>query len=168
VTTGGGGMLLIQDEKLAARAKYLSTTAKKNHPWEFFHTEVGYNYRMPNINAALGCAQLNKIESFLANKRETHLQYKQYFSTKRIGFISEASGTRANFWLNAIKFNDRESRDKFLQSSNERKVLTRPIWELMVDLPAFKNCQSTSLNNAKNYVDTIVNVPSGVRLKGSM
>lgn len=166
ITTGGGGMLLFNDEELASKAKHISTQAKMPHPWEFRHNQIGYNYRMPNINAALGCAQLEQIERFVANKRETAELYKNFFSqlTDKIEFFSEPPHCRSNYWLNAIILPDKSSRDQFLEYSNKNGVMTRPVWELMTDLPMWKNSQNDGLVNSLFLRDRIVNIPSGVRL----
>ncbi len=164
ITAGGGGALLIQDDKLAKRAKFLTTTAKRPHKWEFFHEEVAYNYRLPNINAALLCAQLEKLPDFLENKKQTAKLYREFFSNLDIKFVDEPKNCTSSFWLNAIQLKDLVERDKFLELTNNSKVMTRPIWRLMSELPAFKNCQKTELVNAKYYEERIVNIPSSVRL----
>ena len=164
ITTGGGGMLIFNDEKLADYAKHLTTQAKKPSRWEFIHDHVGYNYRMPNINAALGCAQLECISDFLASKRKTAQVYKDFFSSGEGGirFMEEPENTVSNYWLNAIAFPSREERDRFLEYSNDQGVMTRPIWELMWRLPMFENCQRDSQENTIRLGDTIVNIPSSV------
>lgn len=164
VTSGGGGALLIQDEVLARRAKHLSTTAKVPHKWEFFHDEIGYNYRLPNLNAALLCAQLENLDLFKSNKREIAEKYKTFFSETEYKFISEPSQAESNYWLNAILLKNNEEQQKFLAFSNEAGVMTRPVWRLMPDLPAFKDCMKTELTHAKHYEKTLVNIPSSVRL----
>ena len=160
VTTGGGGMLLFNNENLAARAKHLTTQAKIPHRWEFIHDEIGYNYRMPNINAALGLAQLEKLPQFLKNKRELAEKYKVFWGEH---FFDEPKEAYSNFWLNSIFFADRTERDAFLQYTNDNGVMTRPAWTLMNDLPMFKDCEKTDLANATWIVDRLVNIPSGVR-----
>lgn len=164
MTTGGGGMLLFQDEVLAERAKHLSTQAKVPHRWEFVHDEIGYNYRMPNINAALGCAQLETLPLFLEKKRELASLYKSYFDTLGVTFVTEPEGTRSNYWLNAILLNDRSERDAFLTYTNEHGVMTRPIWQLMNRLPMFAQATCGELSNCEYLIDRIVNIPSSVRL----
>lgn len=165
VTCGGGGMIITNNEKLAKRAKHLTTTAKQPHKWEFFHDEVGYNYRLPNLNAALACAQMESLPAFVENKRQTAGEYKNFFASTNIRFIEEPKNTQSNYWLNAIMFNDRKERDEFLEFSNSNGVMTRPIWKLMTELPAFALAMRTDLKNAERYVDTIVNLPSSVRLR---
>lgn len=166
ITTGGGGMLLFNDEKLADYAKHLTTQAKVPSRWEFVHDHIGYNYRMPNINAALGCAQLEEIDGFLKSKRETAEVYKNYFSGSDDGvrFMAEPENSVSNYWLNAVAFPLREDRDRFLEYSNDHGVMTRPIWELMWRLPMFENCERDSQENTIRLADTIVNLPSSVVL----
>lgn len=164
VTAGGGGAILIQDEVLAKKAKHLTTTAKVPHKWEFYHDEIGYNYRMPNLNAALICAQLENLESFIENKRETAAKYREFFKNTEFTFIDEPENCKSSFWLNAIQVKDLKERDEFLEFTNSNNVMTRPVWKLMNSLPAFKHCQCTELINAKKYEETIVNIPSSVRI----
>ena len=164
ITTGGGGMLLFQDETLGNFAKHLTTQAKVPHRWEFVHDHIGYNYRMPNINAALGCAQLEEIDHILANKRETAEKYKQFFSDKEnIQFFTEPEGSKSNYWLNAVLLNDKEAQLKFLEYTNDHVVMTRPIWELMNRLPMFNDCETDGLQNTVWFADRVVNIPSSVR-----
>ncbi len=167
ITTGGGGMLLFNDEKLADLAKHLTTQAKVPSRWEFIHDHIGYNYRMPNINAALGCAQLEEISGFLASKRKTAEIYREFFASEPGGikFMAEPTESASNYWLNAIAFPTREERDRFLQYSNDHGVMTRPIWELMWRLPMFEHCERDSQTNTVLLADTIVNLPSSVKLE---
>lgn len=164
VTSGGGGALLIQDEKIARRAKYLTTTAKVPHRWDFFHDEIGYNYRLPNLNAALICAQLEKLNDFKINKRETARRYADFFKTTDFEFIKEPAECDSNYWLNAIICKNKEQQQAFLLASNDAGVMTRPIWKLMTDLPSFNTCQKTDLTHARRYEETVVNLPSSVRI----
>lgn len=164
ITTGGGGMLLFMDEELAQRAKFLSTQAKLPHRWEFVHSEIGYNYRMPNINAALGCAQLENLPFFLERKRELAGLYRTFFEKEGIPFVTEPANCRSNYWLNAILLPDRSSRDAFLEATNDRGVMTRPIWRLMYKLPMFEHCQRGEMDNCEFLEQHIVNIPSSVRL----
>ena len=165
ITTGGGGMLLFMDEELGAYAKHLTTQAKVPHRWEFRHDHIGYNYRMPNINAAIGCAQMEHLEEFVLNKRETAAKYAEYFKhIDGIKFFTEPSDCRANYWLNAVILPDKEAQLDFLQQTNDNGVMTRPIWELMNRLPMFENCQHDSLKNTIWFADRVVNIPSSVRL----
>jgi len=166
ITTGGGGMLLFNDEKLGAHAKHLTTQAKVPHRWEFIHDEIGYNYRMPNINAALGCAQMEYLDKMLANKRETAMKYETFFRTiEDITFFDEPENCQSNFWLNAILLKDREARDNFLRYSNDHGVMTRPIWQLMNQLPMFSDCQTDELTNTKWFEERVVNIPSSGRIQ---
>lgn len=165
ITTGGGGMLLLQNEKLGKLAKHLTTQAKVPHRWEFVHDHIGYNYRMPNINAALGCAQLEEIDHILANKRETAKKYKQFFSEKEnIQFFTEPEESKSNYWLNAVLLKDKEEQLKFLEYTNDHAIMTRPIWELMNRLPMFKDCETDGLQNTVWFADRVVNIPSSVRI----
>ena len=165
ITTGGGGMLLFMDEELGTLAKHLTTQAKVPHRWEFKHDHIGYNYRMPNINAALGCAQLEHLDEFIADKRATAAAYSEYFkNVDDIDFFTEPADSFSNYWLNVVILKDREAQQAFLQETNDNGVMTRPIWELMNRLPMFKNCEHDSLENTIWFVDRVVNIPSSVRL----
>lgn len=163
VTTGGGGMILLADEALAKKAKHLTTTAKNPHQWDFVHDQVGYNYRLPNINAALGVAQMEYLTEILDNKRKTAEAYKTFFKNTEFKFIEEPKDSKSNYWLNAIMLKNREQRDELLKFTNSNGVMTRPIWELMNHLPAFKNAQTTDLSQARFIQDRLVNLPSGYR-----
>ena len=165
ITTGGGGMLLFNDEELAKHAKHLTTQAKVPHRWEFRHDHIGYNYRMPNINAALGCAQMENLEKFVLNKRETAAKYAEFFKDiEDIEFFVEPENTRSNYWLSAVILKDKAAQQEFLQQTNDHGVMTRPIWELMNRLPMFEHCQNDGLENTIWFADRVVNIPSSVRL----
>ena len=165
ITTGGGGMLLFNDEELAARAKHLTTQAKVPHRWEFRHDEIGYNYRMPNINAALGCAQLENIEKYVADKRATAEAYKDFFADMDgVELMVEPTNSRSNYWLNAVILSDKPAQQAFLEYTNDHGVMTRPIWELMNRLPMFEHCQHDGLEMTQWLADRVVNIPSSVRL----
>lgn len=164
ITSGGGGMIVTKDPELAKRAKHITTTAKVPHKWNFFHDEMGFNYRMPNLNAALICAQLERLESFVEDKRRTAMAYKEFFDRKGIQFLVEPEGARSNYWLNAIFLENRKERDSFLEETNANGVMTRPIWDLMSDLPMYKHCQAMDLKVARSIGDRLVNIPSSVRL----
>jgi aminotransferase in exopolysaccharide biosynthesis len=165
ITTGGGGVIITDDEELAKHAKYLTTTAKKSHAWEFYHDELGYNYRMPNINAALGCAQMEQLEDILKNKRETADAYNTFFAKQKgIWFVKEREGTKANYWLNAVVFDNLESRNHFLKYTNDNGVMTRPVWTLMYRLPMYKECFRIDTPNAEWLEERVVNMPSSVKL----
>ena len=163
VTCGGGGAIITNDEAFAKRAKYLSTTAKVPHAWEFYHDEVGYNYRMPNLNAALAVAQLEQLTKFLKNKRELAESYRNFFGDRAEELVWERDGTTANYWLNTVIFNNAQEKDSFLAYSNADKVMTRPIWQLMNKLPAFKDCQKGDLSTSEWLESRVVNVPSSYR-----
>ena len=164
ITTGGGGMLLFRDEELGARAKHLTTQAKIPHRWEFRHDSIGYNYRMPNINAALGCAQLEHLDEYIADKRATAAAYAEYFSNiDGIRFFTEPEGAFSNYWLNAVILPDHDRQQLFLQETNDNGVMTRPIWEIMNRLPMFAHCRHDSLENTVRFADRVVNIPSSVR-----
>ena len=165
ITTGGGGMMLFNDEELAAHAKHLTTQAKVPHRWEFRHDHIGYNYRMPNINAALGCAQLENLDKFIASKRQLALEYAEYFkNVEDIQLFTEPEDTFSNYWLQAVILNDKAAQQEFLQQTNDNGVMTRPIWELMNRLPMFENCENDGLENTIWFADRVVNIPSSVRL----
>jgi aminotransferase in exopolysaccharide biosynthesis len=163
VTSGGGGAVITNDIALGKLAKHLSTTAKVAHAYEFFHDMLGYNYRMPNLNAALACAQLEQLESFLKNKRELANNYAGFFANRTETFVTERPGTVANYWLNTILFNSHEEQQSFLNYSNAQEVMTRPIWRLMNKLPMYKNCIAGPLDNAEWLEDRVVNIPSSFR-----
>jgi perosamine synthetase len=165
LTTGGGGMLLFQEEELAIHAKHLTTQAKVPHPWEFVHDEVGYNYRMPNINAALGLAQLEQLTLFLRIKRKIANEYKTFFSSidPTITFMEEIKDSLSNYWLNCILLKDKNERDDFIKYTNENGVMTRPAWRLMNELPMFMNCQHDDLKNAIELAARLTNIPSSAK-----
>ncbi len=165
VTSGGGGVIVTDDEALAKRAKHITTTAKISHPYEYVHNEIGYNYRMPNINAALLVAQLEQLDNFLKSKRELAFLYEDFFKKHNfIEFIKEPENAKSNYWLQAVKFKNRQQRDEFLEYSNKNGVMTRPIWKLMNELDMFASCQKDDLKNAKYLEERVVNIPSSVRI----
>lgn len=167
ITTGGGGMMLFNDEELGAYAKHITTQAKIPHRWEFRHDHIGYNYRMPNINAALGCAQLEYLDEYVADKRATAAAYAEYFKNlDGVDFFTEPENAFSNYWLNVVILPDHNKQLEFLQETNDNGVMTRPIWELMNRLPMFENCQHDSLENTIWFADRVVNIPSSVRLLG--
>jgi len=163
VTTGGGGALVMDDQALYTKAKALSTTAKRPHKWDFYHDEVAYNYRMPNINAALGCAQMESFPTFLKDKRKTAGLYKEFFASQGIKFFEEPKDSKSNYWLNTLIMNSLQERDEFLNESHEQKIYCRPLWHLMTELPMYKNAQTDDLKVSKWFRDRVVNLPSGVR-----
>ena len=165
ITTGGGGMMLFNDEELGVYAKHITTQAKIPHRWEFRHDHIGYNYRMPNINAALGCTQLEHIEEYVASKRETAKAYEEFFKDiPEIEFFVDTPETRSNYWLNVVILKDKEAQLDFLEYTNDNGVMTRPIWELMNRLPMFEKCEHDGLRNTIWFADRVVNIPSSVRL----
>lgn len=162
VTTGGGGMIITDDESLARRAKHITTTAKMPHAYEFAHDEIGYNYRLPNLNAALGCAQLERLSWMLDVKKEVSAGYQALFASLDIPMAAPVENSRCNHWLNAIVLPDRSARDAFLHYTNERNVMTRPIWRLMSELDMFGDCQNDGLENSHWLEERVVNVPSSI------
>lgn len=164
VTTGGGGMIITDDEALAKRAKHITTTAKQPHPYEFVHDEIGYNYRLPNINAALGCAQMESLPRLLESKRDIANTYAEFFSNSILKFVKEPPRASSNYWLNTLVLEDRQARENFLKDLNEAGIMSRPVWRLMNELPMFSECQSADLTNAKWLEDRVVNIPSSPRL----
>lgn len=165
ITTGGGGMMLFNDEELGAYAKHITTQAKIPHRWEFRHDHIGYNYRMPNINAALGCAQLENLDKYIASKRETASAYADFFKNiEDIEFFVEPENSFSNYWLNVVILKDKDAQLDFLQQTNDNGVMTRPIWELMNRLPMFEKCENDGLKNTVWFADRVVNIPSSVKI----
>lgn len=164
ITTGGGGMIITNDDELGTLAKHLTTTAKKAHPWEFFHDMVGYNYRMPNINAALGCAQMEMLDKMLAGKRKIADQYQNFFQDfTDVEFVTEPREAKSNFWLNAILLPDTEVRDEMLAFLHQNRILARPAWLLMNQLPMFRSAISAPIPHAQDIAGRLVNLPSSYR-----
>ena len=163
ITSGGGGMIFTNNEDFAKKAKHLTTTAKVNHSWEYIHDDLGYNYRMPNLNAALLVSQLKKIDEILCNKRKTANLYKDFCEKNDIKFLSEPTSSKSNYWLNAIILEGLTERDEFLEYSNTNGVMTRPIWKPMHYLEMYKNCYKQDLNNSVIAYDCFVNIPSSYR-----
>jgi aminotransferase in exopolysaccharide biosynthesis len=163
VTCGGGGMIVTQNEEHGKFAKHLTTTAKVPHPYEYVHDKVGYNFRMPNLNAALVCAQLEQLDSFLTNKRALADEYAAFFLRKNIKFRTELENTQANYWLMCVELENVEERNAFLKDTNEAKIMTRPIWQLMYRLPMYQHCYRDEQKNAEFLEERIVNIPSSVR-----
>jgi aminotransferase in exopolysaccharide biosynthesis len=164
ITTGGGGMILTDDPELAKQAKHLTTTAKLPHPWLFDHDQLGFNYRMPNLNAALGVAQLENLPSFVSKKRQLAQRYIDWCQHNNWHCVIEPKKTISNYWLNAVVMDDHFSRDVFLQATNEQGVMTRAIWQPMHRLPMYKHCQRDELINTEWLAERVVNVPSSVIL----
>jgi perosamine synthetase len=163
VTSGGGGMIVTNDEDLGKLGKHLTTTAKVPHPYEYVHEHIGYNFRMPNLNAALVCAQLEQLDSFLANKRQLANEYAEFFETQEIVFRKELENTQANYWLMCVELGNLDERNAFIKATNDAKTMTRPIWQLMYRLPMFEHCFRDSQKNAEFLENRIVNIPSSVR-----
>jgi dTDP-4-amino-4,6-dideoxygalactose transaminase len=156
---------MTNDIELGNKAKHLTTTAKVPHPYEYVHDEIGYNYRMPNINAALGCAQMENLDFILKNKRETAEEYKSFFKHfSEINFLEEPDYCFSNYWLNTLVLKDHQSQIDFLQFTNNNGIMTRPLWTLMNKLPMFKDCQTDELINTLWFEHRVVNIPSGVRI----
>ncbi len=163
VTSGGGGSIVSNNEELTNYGKFLTTTAKEPHAYEYVHNVLGYNYRMPNINAALACAQLENLGDFLKNKRELANAYAEFFEIQGIKFRKETPNTKANYWLMAVELENKQDRDVFLKITNAAGVMTRPIWQLMFRLPMYQDCFRDAQKNAIFLEKRIVNIPSSVR-----
>lgn len=163
VTTGGGGMIITNDEEFAVRAKHITTTAKVPHKWEYIHDEVGYNYRLTNVNAALGFAQMEYINKILENKRETARLYSEFFKEKNIRFFSEPVNSKSNYWLNLIELESKEEKESFLAYAHANGVMARPVWKLMNKLEMYKSGFNTGLATASVLEDKLVNLPSSYR-----
>ena len=164
ITTGGGGMIITNDETLAKKAKHITTTAKVPHKWDYEHDMVGYNYRLPNINAALGCAQLESLPGFIVKKRALAKLYQDFFAGQSLHYKTEPADSKANYWLNTTISNSLKERNEFLEVTNSNGIGTRPIWKLMSGLPMYKNAQHGDLENAKWLEERVVNIPSSVIL----
>lgn len=167
ITTGGGGAILTNDAELARHAKHLTTTAKRPHRWEFFHDEVAWNYRLPNLNAALGCAQMERLPDFLARKRELANRYKTVFSSfKDIRYMCEPEQTRSNYWLNTVCLvtPDRKMRDQVLAAANDAGYQCRPAWTLLHRLPMYADCPCAPLPVAEQLEMSLINLPSSAKL----
>ena len=164
VTTGGGGMLVTDDGELAQCAKHLTTTAKLPHRWDFVHDESGFNFRLPNLNAALGVAQMEQLNTFVYSKRRLAEEYRMDFAGLGVSFFTEPSGAKSNYWLNALLLRDETERDAFLQFSNDRQIMTRPLWRPMHQLAMYQDCQRGPLPNTEHLYARLVNIPSSVRL----
>ena len=162
ITCGGGGMLLTNDEELAKKAKHITTTAKVPHKWEYVHDMVGYNYRLTNLSAALGCAQMEQLKDILQSKRSTAEKYKNFFKNTDVEFVTEKEHSTVNYWLNAVILKNEATRNIFLDETNASGVMTRPIWRLMNELDMYKNNQCGDLSNSKWLEARVVNIPSSV------
>ena len=162
ITTGGGGMILT-NEALGKKAKHITTTAKQSHPYEFVHDEVGYNYRLPNLNAALGCAQVERLDSFVTEKRALAQIYADFLINSALHFVSEPEHCRSNYWLNAVICENKQHRDELLNITNNAGVMSRPIWQLMNQLPMYRHALKGDIPNAEWLVQRVVNLPSSIK-----
>ena len=162
ITTGGGGMIITDDEVIYKRVKHITTTAKVDHPWLYMHDDLGFNYRLPNLNAALGCAQMELLSNYVERKRALAERYANWFSDKGYKFILEPENTKANYWINAFLVNGREERDEILKYTNNNKVMTRPAWTPMHTLKMFKDNLRVDLTNTEWLESRLVNIPSSV------
>ncbi|GHX69631.1 LegC family aminotransferase [Vibrio cholerae] len=160
ITTGGGGMVLCKTEQQGARTKHVTTTAKVPHPYEFVHDEPGFNYRMPNLSAALGCAQMEVLEHYLQQKRQLAARYQEFFKASEFTFVTEPDYAQSNYWLNAIICPDKQSREQVITQTNASGVMTRPVWQLMNRLPMFKDCITADLSTSEWLEARLVNLPS--------
>lgn len=164
ITTGGGGLIVTDDKELAKKAKHITTTAKIPHKWEFIHDMIGYNYRLTNLAAAMGCAQMENLSLFVIKKRELAKEYESFFKRLNLKFSLEPSDSKSNYWLNSLILENRKERDIFLDYVNQRGIMSRPIWQLMNQLVMYKDCQAGDLNNTLWLADRVVNIPSSVIL----
>ena len=162
ITTGGGGMIITESEMLARKVKHLTTTAKVPHNFEFFHDAIGFNYRMPNLNAALGLGQIEQLSDILEYKKKLHEQYLDFFSSRGIELAKSLAGDISNYWLNAVILRNKNERDEFLRVTNLAEVMTRPVWALLSTLPMYKKSPNDGLKNSKWLADRVVNIPSSV------
>lgn len=160
ITTGGGGMVLCSSKDIKQTVKHLTTTAKVPHPYNFFHDCAGFNYRMPNINAALGVGQLETLNEFLLKKRNLAMHYKAFFESSDYSFFDEPANTHSNFWLNTVICPNIDMRNELLHKSNSMGVMMRPAWTPMHKLPAFKNSPRSDLTNTDWFESRLVNIPS--------
>jgi len=164
VTTGGGGIIITDDRDLADSIRHLITTAKISHPYEIIHNKTGFNLRMPNVNAAVGLAQMEQINYFLKNKRELSELYCGFFKSIGIEYFKQSENSLSNYWLNSIAFNNITERNAFLEYSNNNDVSTRAVWKLMSDLEMYSECINDGLENSKSIYQRFVNIPSSVRI----
>lgn len=164
ITAGGGGAVVTNDKQLAERIKHMTTTARVGHPFKFIHDMVGFNYRMPNLNAALLCGQMERLDDFVENKRDLARTYADFFSRHPMSFVMEPDHSRSNYWLNSVICQSRETRDAFLGELSENKIMARPLWELINGFDMYAGCQNDGLENARYLADRVVCLPSSVRL----
>lgn len=162
ITCGGGGMIVTDDEALAKRAKHITTTAKVAHPYEYIHDEIAYNYRLTNLAAAVGVAQMQNLEIYIKKQRELAARYQSFFQNDDVGFMLEPKESSSNYWLNAVIFKDKDERDIFLKYTNDNNVMTRPIWRLMNKLDIYKDAQCGDLSNSLWLEERVVNISSSI------
>ncbi|BHH82675.1 LegC family aminotransferase [Desulforhopalus sp. 52FAK] len=162
ITTGGGGMVLTNDEELARQAKHITTTAKLPHRWSFDHDAIGFNYRLPNLNAALGVAQMECLPSYISNKRYVAKQYQAWGEEYGVRFVKEPVDTKANYWLNAVITKDKQQKEAMLEVTNDNGIMSRPAWTPMHKLAMNQECQKGEMENTEWLFDRLVNVPSSV------
>ena len=160
VTTGGGGAIVTNDEEKATRLRHLTTTARTPHRWDYIHDEVGFNYRLPNLNAAIGCPQLARLDAKVEAKRTLAQAYIDYAVENRIQVVAEPASSRSNYWLNAVLCEDPAERDGFLLATNNEAILCRPSWRLLNELPPYRECQTDGVSMSKWLADRLVNLPS--------
>ena len=165
ISTGGGGMILTNNEEFAEKARHITTTGKLPHKWEYVHDIIAYNYRLTNLNAALGVAQMEYIDKVIKNKRETATQYREFFLNKEIKYFSEPANSKSNYWLNSILLRNKNERDSFLKYTNSNGVMTRPVWRLLNKLIMYKDCQTDDLCNSNGLEKRVINIPSSYRGK---
>jgi perosamine synthetase len=171
ITTGGGGAILTDDAELARHAKHITTTAKRPHRWEFFHDEVAWNYRLPNLNAAIGCAQMERLPDFLLRKRALAARYLANFKNfSDIQFVSEPTGCRSNYWLSTVRLEqpDMNTRDRLLTTVNNAGYQCRPSWVLLNKLPMYVDCPCAPLPVAERLEESLINLPSSAKLADRM
>ncbi len=163
ITAGGGGVIITDDEALARRLKHLTTTAKINHPYEYKHDEIGFNYRMPNINAALVLAGLERIDEILANKKETFKIYEEFFLDKGIELLKEPKNSTSNYWLNTILLDNKKEKEELIKICTKENIMVRPIWKPLHTLDMYKECQCEDMTHTLEFYDKALNIPSGER-----
>lgn len=164
ITTGGGGAVITNEHKYAKKIRHLATTARINTDYSFEHDEIGYNYRMPNLNACLGVSQIKMLSHFVDKKRKIASNYEEAFKDSNISFFKEPVSSKSNYWLNTILFEDKDLRDQALKYTNENLVMTRPPWKLMHKLSMYSECQKANLKTSEDLENRILNIPSSVPL----
>jgi len=164
ITTGGGGVIITNNPIIYNKIKHITNTSKVLHKWEYVHDEIGFNYRMPNINAALGCAQLEKLDEKIQRKNKLSIIYKNYLKNSSIIFFEGIKNSKPNNWLMTIIFSSKEKKEKFLALSNESNVMTRPVWRLMNRLEMYNRCECDNINNSIWLSDRVVNIPSNLKI----